>query len=206
MASTFNSIAALVSDDTGTPEAPNGDGTQINSSFFAAIDAILNEFLTRSAKTIGGVVTWETAGSHTYSGATNGTNEVFVRNTGTNSASKTQLRLGNNADASLVTLFTSSSAAASPNLTTLETRGNLRIGVGVTASTEIYGVGGIKVRFPSNAVDVMTIAGDNISPTVTIHNTSGSGSGSNSCDRNKFRHPVKRDIPLVGDRPWGSAG
>jgi hypothetical protein len=91
MASTFNPIAALVTDDTGSPEAPNGDGTQINLSFFAAIDAILNEFITRSAKTVGGVWTWESFGMHMMSAGDNGVNGLAVRNTLSGSGNKAQI-------------------------------------------------------------------------------------------------------------------
>lgn len=81
MASQFISIAALITDDSGTPDAPVGDGTQINSSLFAAIDAILNEFITRSAKVVGGVWTWESLGQHKFEAGGVGVQEVLVRNT-----------------------------------------------------------------------------------------------------------------------------
>jgi hypothetical protein len=180
MASQFQSIAALITDDTGTPESPNGDGTQINKALFELIDAILNEILTRSAKTVGGVWTWESAGSHTMSASSASANELFIRNTGLNSGSVTRLRLGNDSDTNLAVLSASSSTASLPNTVSLEARGNLRIGVGVTATTEIYGVGGIKARFPNNGMDVLALAGDNIGITATIHNTAGGGLGDNS--------------------------
>lgn len=93
MASQFNPIAALVQDDTGTPDAPNGDGTQINSSLFQAIDAILNEFITRSTKTVGGVWSWETLGIHNFTGGGVGVNRVAVRNSVAGSANRAELEL-----------------------------------------------------------------------------------------------------------------
>jgi hypothetical protein len=181
MASTFNSIAALVSDDTGTPEAPNGDGTQINSSLFAAIDAILNEFLTRSAKTIGGVVMWETPGSHTFQGSTTAANELFVSNTNAGTASIARFRLGNNANSSLGALWATSSTASEPNALRLDSSGagGIRISVSATAPISLSGVGG-GVSLPANVHDTFALSGFNIVTTTVFHNNAGQGSGNDT--------------------------
>jgi hypothetical protein len=94
MASTYLNI--LVDDDTGTPTEPNYDGTPLDSTFFAGIEAILNEFMTRPTKTVGGVWTWETAGLHSFSGAVTPTNRLLVRNTQSGSSNTASLAVGNN--------------------------------------------------------------------------------------------------------------
>lgn len=113
MASQFNPIAALVQDDTGTPGNPNGDGTQINSSLFAAIDAILNELITRSAKTVGGVWTWESFGAHNFTAGAAGVNQVAIRNTLAGVGNRAELQLQGDT-ASVVTLqkFSSTHSAS----------------------------------------------------------------------------------------------
>jgi hypothetical protein len=160
MASTFNSIAALVTDDTGTPEAPNGDGTQINSSFFAAVDAILNEMLTRSAKTVGGVWTWESPGSHTFQASSTSANELLVSNTNAGTSSIAQFRLGNNSIGDLARLYVTSSTASLVNKTILETKGNgLRLAAtGSTGTIELLSAGStLKLTLPGNTVDTLKL-------------------------------------------------
>jgi hypothetical protein len=91
MASTYLNI--VVDDDTGTPSAPNFDGTPLDSVFFDGIEAILNEFITRSSKTVGGVWTWETFGQHNMTAGDNGTQALLVRNTLIGSANKASVIL-----------------------------------------------------------------------------------------------------------------
>jgi hypothetical protein len=181
MASQFQPIAALITDDTGTPDNPNGDGTQINSTLFAAIDAILNEILTRATKTVGGVWTWETAGSHTITGSNNAANELAIRNTGSNAASIAQLRIGNNSASDLGLLFTTSSANANPNRVVLQANGagGLQLTVGTSAPIYISSTGG-GLAFPGNSADTFVIGGFGIVPTTAVHNNAGQGVGSNT--------------------------
>lgn len=181
MASQFQSIAALISDDTGTPDAPNGDGTQINSTLFAAIDAILNEILTRATKTVGGVWTWETAGSHVMSGSINTANELLIRNTGSNANSIAQVRLGNNLADDIGKVFVTSTANSAPNKLVVQSNGagGISLAVGVLAPISISGNGG-GVVFPGNTVDTMVLGGFNITPTTAFLNNAGQGVGNNT--------------------------
>jgi hypothetical protein len=78
MADTYLNI--LVNDDTGTPSAPNFDGTPLDSTFFADLETILNEMLTRATKTVGGVWTWETPGEHNFTGGGVAINRLSVHN------------------------------------------------------------------------------------------------------------------------------
>lgn len=89
MADTF--LPILVDDDTGTPTAPNYDGTPLDSVFFDDLSAILNEFITRSSKIVGGLWTWESFGQHAMTAGGVGPHELLVRNTQTGSTSRGQV-------------------------------------------------------------------------------------------------------------------
>lgn len=97
-ASTITRTGVTLTNDTGTPSAPVGDGTLLNNAwvqtFMDRIDALFS-----GALTIGGVLTAEGFGSHTFSASGTGSNAIAVRNPTAGTANAAALHLGNDSSA-----------------------------------------------------------------------------------------------------------
>jgi hypothetical protein len=140
------------SNDSGTPNAPVGNGTQINES---ELQKIYNNIDTLIASdiTFGGLVHSEAYGTHTWQASGASVMRHLLRNTNSGSGAATSFTIGNDA-ATIVADFAVYSSGASvsgavqaPNRTILV--GNAAGGVAI-AATHASG----KVRFISNAVDI----------------------------------------------------
>jgi hypothetical protein len=104
MAITIDRTGITLTNDTGTPAAPVGDGTLLNAADRVAlldkIDALFNG--TRSATfTLGTLLAVDGFGVHNFSAGGTGANVVAVRNTTAGTGNYSELRAGNDSSASL---------------------------------------------------------------------------------------------------------
>lgn len=99
-----------VSNDTGTPASPVGDGTLINAALLTTlqdnIDALLSVGGSGSPGvfTIGADLTVEGFGTHTFSAAGTGANIINIRNTSAGTGNYAEVLIGNDATSGAVTL------------------------------------------------------------------------------------------------------
>jgi len=89
-------------DDTGTPAAPNADGTILNNSvlqnhIYARIDAMFAGAGAYATLTFGGLIAAEGFGTHAFSAGGTGGNVLSVRNTSAGTGNFAQVKIGNDA-------------------------------------------------------------------------------------------------------------
>lgn len=93
--------------DTGSVSSPAGDGTLINNAQLQLIfDAIDNLF--SAAFTFGSTLRVEGLGSHLFTAGGGGANALQVRNTSAGTANLAELDLGNDASATVLSLYATS--------------------------------------------------------------------------------------------------
>jgi len=107
--------------DTGTPTTPVGDGTLINNArlqdIYAAIDQMFSGGGSYATMTLGGLLAAEGFGVHNFSAGGTGANVIAVRNTTSGTGNYSEVRLGNNATATLLRLMAMSSGYTSVGTT-----------------------------------------------------------------------------------------
>lgn len=153
-ASTMTRTGVTLVNDTGTPSAPVGDGTLLNNAwvqtFMDRIDALFS-----GALTIGGVLTAEGFGSHTFSASGTGSNAIAVRNPTAGTANAGALHLGNDSSA---------------------TRGVVRMHSTTYTSTGVHYADGLSIT--SAGVNGISLSCSNAAASAVIRlNPSGAGSG-----------------------------
>lgn len=119
MASTLTRL--VVSNDTGTPASPNGDGTLINAALLTTLQDNIDALLTVGGSgspgvlTIGADLTVEGFGTHTFSAGGTGGNILLVRNTTAGTSSYGALHVGNDSSATRVRLLSLSTTHSTAN-------------------------------------------------------------------------------------------
>lgn len=113
-------------DDSGTPASPVGDGTTINNAqlqaIFDEVDAVL-----AAAVTIGGVISSEAFGAHTFSAGGTGVNRIIIRNTTPGTGNYAALDLGNDASANALRIY-ATATTFTPSAWVLADAGHIEIG------------------------------------------------------------------------------
>ena len=133
-ATTINRTGITVIDDTGTPSAPNGDGTLWNDAyvdlFLDRIDAMFS-----GAFRVGGLFAAEGFGDHQFTASGTGVQSVTVGNTTAGTTNGAQFSLTNDVGLSAL-LFTSSTFTGAPSLTSLIAGGSsgLRLHAGAASA------------------------------------------------------------------------
>lgn len=129
MATTINRSGITLTNDTGTPSVPVGDGTLLSAADRAAlldaIDAVLS-----GAVTVGGVLSAEGFGTHAFSSGGTGGNILNVRNTTAGTGNHGAVYVGNDASATgLVLQQLSSTFTGANNLAQIvaQLSGGLRV-------------------------------------------------------------------------------
>lgn len=177
MASTY--LPILVDDDTGTPTAPNYDGTPLDSDFFADLEAILNEFISRPSKVLGGLWTWETGGSHGFVGDVVGANSLTVRNTNSGTSYGQLVMMGSGPSYTTLQHFGTGypvSGLLGPSMGRLSCTTSMLIDA--TTQLSLASAGTVRARLTNNNNDVMTMGGTSGLASV-ISSTSGFSSSYN---------------------------
>lgn len=97
-----------LNDDSGTPDAPVGDGTTINNDTFQNIFDEIDALLAGSV-TVGGTLGAQGFGAHTFSSGGTGGNSIQIRNTTAGAGNFSALVMGNDASSNAAVLYTTSS-------------------------------------------------------------------------------------------------
>lgn len=111
-ATTITRTGVSLTNDTGTASSPNGDGTLLNaawcSTFLDRIDALFS-----GALTVGGVLSAEGFGTHSFTAGGTGANLLRVRNTTAGASNYAAVEVGNNAGTAALNLAALSSSYSS---------------------------------------------------------------------------------------------
>lgn len=160
--------------DTGTPSVPVNDGTLLANTvlqnhIYARIDQMFAGAGAYATFTVGGKLSAEGFGSHSFSAGGTGTNRLFVRNTTAGTGNLADLVVGNNADAGLgffqafsSTYTTSGSAVANGVRLGTNGAGGLQIDANSGAVNVYTGTGGtgtLRATFPASGSPVMQLFG-----------------------------------------------
>jgi len=92
-----NVLRSHWTNDSGTPVAPVGNGTQINEAQLQLIYANIDELFLRSSIIFGGVLTMEGLGVHSFVASGVGAQVIALRNSAAGGTNYSQLQIGNNA-------------------------------------------------------------------------------------------------------------
>lgn len=106
-----------LTDDSGTPAAPVGDGDLVDAAFIADLLNRIDDLFSR-AETIVQIMSAEGFGTHDFTGSGTGINEIEMRNAASGATNLARIALGNNAAALAGALEAFSSAFTTANLRT----------------------------------------------------------------------------------------
>jgi hypothetical protein len=196
MAITIDRTGITLTNDTGTPSSPVGDGTLLNAADRVAVLDRIDELFngTRASTfTLGTLLAVDGFGVHNFSAGGTGANVVAVRNTTAGTGNYTELRAGNDSSASLgrfivtASTYTSvgatyqagltidSSGAGGLNLAASHASGPLRLFTG--GSTQRYAIdsAGTHTYLNSTVTAIPLAAGSVSSPSLTCATDTNTG-------------------------------
>lgn len=84
-----------VTDDSGTPASPVGDGTLFDAAFFTSLYAAINAMWSGATHVFAGILTLDGFGTHLFQAGGTGGQALRIRNTTAGSGNFAQLEVGN---------------------------------------------------------------------------------------------------------------
>jgi hypothetical protein len=144
-------------DDIGTPEAPSGNGTELNDAELQKIIDLADWVFNGADRTFGGRLHAEGFGTHLYVASGSGPNQILVRNQAAGTTNYSAFALGNNSTAS-AGVFMATSSSWTPT-------------GGIPASAvALRGLmaGGLSIQATDAAGDIRFYPRAATSPTVTL--------------------------------------
>lgn len=196
MAITIDRTGITLTNDTGTPASPNGDGTLLNAADRVALLDRIDELFngTRSATfSFGTLLSVDGFGVSNFSAGGTGGNVVAVRNTTSGTGNYGEVRIGNNStDAigrlkALSSAFTTSSydfasgftvqatGGGGLNLAASDASGPFRIYTGGTTQRYAIDSSGVHTYLNSTVTSIPMADGSSGSPSITFQADSNTG-------------------------------
>lgn len=151
MAASTIPIRSHLTNDSGTPSSPVGDGTTINEAKWQELQDGVDDVFAGNVS-VGGLLTAEGFGVHNFTAGGSGGNVAVLRNTSAGTGNYAELELGNNSVSNIGQLTATSSTFTTSNeqiASALTLRGT---GVGGVTLSAINAAGTLK--FWSNNVSV----------------------------------------------------
>jgi len=108
MATTIDRTGITLTNDTGTPASPNGDGTLLSAADRTALLDAIDDILAGNVL-IGGTLGAEGFGTHSLSAGGTGTQNLIVRNTSAGTTNGAEISVGNNGSATAGRIYHTSS-------------------------------------------------------------------------------------------------